>query len=87
MLDLINVNLVDVRAEELLALELDGSRVAGLGTPDFHFAAEFYPRYRQDTPAVSTGKRGFVLLVMFQQVDHAFSDVVHCHLKQTVQLE
>ena len=37
--------LVDIRTEELLALELDVGNVSRLRTIDTDFAAEFDPRY------------------------------------------
>ena len=74
-------HLVDLRAEEGLALELDVGDVAGLGTLDVHLPTEFYPRDSQNASAVGRGKGRDVLLVQVQQGDHALPDVVNCHLK------
>ena len=70
-------NLVDVRAEELLALELDVGVVVGLRARDRDLSAEFNPGDGEDAATVGRGKGANVLLVVVHKSEFALSNVVN----------
>ena len=74
---LIPTNLVDVRAEELLALELDVGVVISLRTRDRNLSAEFDPGHGKDAATVGGGKGADVLLVVVHQGEFALTHVVN----------
>ena len=74
-------HLVDVGAEELLALELDLRDVARLRTLDGHRPAELDPRHRQDAAPEAGRKGDDVVLVQVEQRHRALAQVVNRNLK------
>ena len=76
MLNSFKANLVDVRAEELLALELDVGVVVGLRARDRDLPAELDPGDGEDAATVGGGEGADVLLVVVHQGEFALSDVV-----------
>ena len=74
-------NLVDVRAEELLALELDVGVVVGLRARDRDLPAELDPGDGEDAATVGGGEGADVLLVVVHQGELALANVVNSNLQ------
>ncbi len=75
--DHLGSHLVHVRAEELLALELDVGQVVGLGAGDGDLAAQLDPGDGEDAAGEAAREGADVLLVLIDEEELALADVVH----------